>query len=185
MGGTHLSQNYLQQLPVIPCHTYTAALFDFIMPGVLELTYTARDLGYDGTPLVWDEERRFLIRCELDAVYFHLYGIERADVDYIMETFPIVKRKDEAAHCEYRTKRVILEMYDCMASLPPMLVPTPKPEHGEIDMPDVSRWGKPPADPPYSWFPARLVGSNLARSPIIVTLAMSRPHWAALWITRL
>ena len=32
-----------------------------------------------------------------------------------METFPIVKRKDEQAHSEYRTKRVILEIYDKMA----------------------------------------------------------------------
>ena len=47
------------------------------------------------------------MRCELDALYFHLYGIERDDVAYIMDTFPIVKRKDEAAHGEYRTKRVI------------------------------------------------------------------------------
>jgi len=31
-----------------------------------------------------------------------------------MNTFPIVKRKDEAAHGEYRTKRVILEIYDKM-----------------------------------------------------------------------
>jgi len=31
-----------------------------------------------------------------------------------METFPIVKRKDVAAHGEYRTKRVILEMVDAM-----------------------------------------------------------------------
>jgi hypothetical protein len=35
-------------------------------------------------------------------------------MDYIMETFPIVKRKDEKLHGEYRTKRVILEMYDEM-----------------------------------------------------------------------
>jgi hypothetical protein len=89
---------------------------------VLELTYTAWDLqqfaldcGYDGPPFRWDEERRFLIRCELDAAYFHLYGIDRDDVDYIMETFPIVKRKDEQKHGEYRTKRVILEIYDAMA----------------------------------------------------------------------
>ena len=88
----------------------------------IELTYTAWDLlpfckscGWDGPPFRWDEERRFLLRCELDAAYFHLYGIERDDVDYIMETFPIVKRKDEAAHGEYRTKRVILEIYDEMA----------------------------------------------------------------------
>ena len=38
----------------------------------------------------------------------------RDDVDYIMETFPIVKRKDEAAHGEFRTKRLILEAYDQM-----------------------------------------------------------------------
>lgn len=31
-----------------------------------------------------------------------------------MGTFPIVKRKDEAAHGEYRTRRVILEIYDAM-----------------------------------------------------------------------
>jgi hypothetical protein len=49
---------------------------------------------------------------ELEAAYFHLYGIERDDVDYIMDTFPIVKRKDEAKYGEYRTKTTILEMYD-------------------------------------------------------------------------
>jgi len=63
-------------------------------------------------PFRWDEERRFLLRCELDAAHFHLYGIPCDDVDYIMDTFPIVKRKDEAAHSEYRTKRVILSSLD-------------------------------------------------------------------------
>jgi hypothetical protein len=43
-----------------------------------------------------------------------LYGIWRNDVDYILETFPIVKRKDEQAHGDYRTKRVILDIYDAM-----------------------------------------------------------------------
>ena len=31
------------------------------------------------------------MRAEVDAAFFHLYGIERDDVDYIMETFPVVK----------------------------------------------------------------------------------------------
>ena len=35
-------------------------------------------------------------------------------MDYILETFPIVKRKDEQAHGAYRTKRVILDIYDAM-----------------------------------------------------------------------
>ncbi|HEX2906023.1 MAG TPA: hypothetical protein VHO69_04140 [Phototrophicaceae bacterium] len=64
-----------------------------------------------------NEEPRFLLRCELDALYFHLYQISRDDVAYILDTFPIVKRKDEAAHGEYRIKRVILEMYDQMAGV--------------------------------------------------------------------
>lgn len=35
-------------------------------------------------------------------------------MDYILDTFPIVRRKDEAEHGEYRMKRVILEIYDAM-----------------------------------------------------------------------
>ena len=139
----------LKQFPVLPPQIYSertpwaskAILSGWILPRVLELTYTAWDLspfaqdcGYDGPPFRWDEERRFLLRCELDAAYFHLYGISRDDVDYVMETFPIVKRKDEVQHGEYRTKRVILEMYDAMrraidtgASYQTRLDPSPGP----------------------------------------------------------
>lgn len=131
IGGTHLTYGFLNQLPVLPPETYDApaawepgsTLSDWISSRVLELTYTAhdlapfaRDLGYNGPPFRWDPERRFLLRCELDASYFHLYGIAREDVEYIMDTFPIVRKKDEAAHGEYRTKRVILEIYDHMAA---------------------------------------------------------------------
>jgi hypothetical protein len=72
------------------------------------------DLGYDvvGT---WNIERRGHLRAELDAYMFMLYGMSPDDLDYIMETFPIVKRKDEAAHGEYHTKRLILEAYDKLA----------------------------------------------------------------------
>jgi hypothetical protein len=85
----------------------------------LELAFTAEDLRalaealeWDGPPFRWNEERRFQIRCELDAAFFHLYGIGRTDVDYIMESFPIVKRKDVEKHGEYRTKLMILRAYD-------------------------------------------------------------------------
>src|SRR4051794_5398732 len=130
VGGTHLKYHTFKQLPV-PTPAMLAApasfdpstsLTDWLVPRVLELTYTAydltpfaRDLGYHGEPFRWDVERRFLLRAELDAAFFHLYGIARDDVDYILDTFPIVRRKDEKAHGEYRTKRVILEVYDAMA----------------------------------------------------------------------
>jgi len=131
LGGPNLNFFILEQLPVLPPLTYTGStpwapeeeLRDWIADRVLELTYTAwdmeafaDDLGYDGPPFVWDEERRAMMRAELDAAYFHLYGIERDDVDYILDTFPIVRRKDEQRFGEYRTKRLILEIYDRMAT---------------------------------------------------------------------
>ena len=61
-----------------------------------------------------NDESRFLICCELDALFFHLYGITREDADYILVPFPIIKRKDMAIHGEYRTKRLILECYDAV-----------------------------------------------------------------------
>jgi hypothetical protein len=45
----------------------------------------------------------------------HLYGINRDDVAYIMDTFKVVREKDEKSHGEYRTKRLILERYDALA----------------------------------------------------------------------
>jgi hypothetical protein len=154
IGGIHLNFPVLRQFAVLPPSTYTPELLAFIVPRVLELVYTAwdlqpfaRDLGYEGPPFIWDDERRFVLRCELDALYFHLYGIARDDVDYILDTFPIVRRKDEAAYGEYRTKRVILEMYDQMAALPRMAVPAPKDPASTYEVPDVSQW-LPWLDPP-------------------------------------
>jgi len=63
-------------------------------------------------PFRWDEERRLQLRCELDAVYAHLYGISGDDLDYILGTFPIVKRKDEGKYGTYRTRNLIMEYYE-------------------------------------------------------------------------
>jgi|GEM_PF-3531542 hypothetical protein len=38
----------------------------------------------------------------------------RGHSQYILDQFPIVRRKDEERFGEYRTKRVILELYDAM-----------------------------------------------------------------------
>lgn len=129
IGGTHLNYFIMKQLPALPPSQYdqnhplikNGPISAWISKRVLELTYTswelkplAEECSYFGPPFTWDKERRFLIRCEIDALFFHLYGITRDDADYILETFPIVKRKDMAAHGEYRTKRLILECFDAM-----------------------------------------------------------------------
>jgi len=69
------------------------------------------------SPFRWDEERRAHLRAELDGLYAHLYGLTREELDYILDTFPIVRRKDEAQYGEYRTKRMVLEAYEGLESL--------------------------------------------------------------------
>jgi len=167
IGGIHYTYFILKQVPVITPKQYDPHSKREVIERVLELSYTAYDMElfaldvwaelYRDTseppslpePFVWEEERRFVIRCELDAIYFHLYLPSSANgewrlarrkegavvdetpeqlaqlkryfptprhaVEYIMETFPIVKRKDIQKHGEYRTRRVILECYDAMA----------------------------------------------------------------------
>ncbi|MFE0575157.1 Eco57I restriction-modification methylase domain-containing protein [Streptomyces albogriseolus] len=122
VGGTHLNFFITQQLPV-PHPEDVERHLPFITPRVLELTYTAHDmeglagdLGDQGKPFRWVPERRTALRTELDAFFFHFYGITRDDVSYILDTFPIVKRKDEERYGEYRTKHLILAEYDRMAA---------------------------------------------------------------------
>lgn len=129
VGGTHLKFFTMRQLPMLSREASDSrpvwsmeSVAGWVNDRVLALTVDnlemkplAAEFGFRPTESPWDVEGRRLLRAELDAAFFHLYGIERDDVDYIMETFPIVKRKDIAAHGEYRTKRMILEIYDAMA----------------------------------------------------------------------
>jgi len=177
LGGVSLKQFVFKQLPVphpdafdvpAPWDSKTT-LGAWVQARVLELIYTAWDLepfaqdcGWSGPPFRWDEERRFLLRCELDAAFFHLYlpsevngdwrcaegetaedmarlkasfPTPRDAVAYIMDTFPIVKRRDEKKWGDYRTKRVILAIYDAMA------------ESIRTGHPYQTRLSPPPADP--------------------------------------
>ncbi|MCS7295885.1 MAG: restriction endonuclease, partial [Dehalococcoidia bacterium] len=131
VGGTSLTFFILKQLAVSPPTAYSKHDLAFIVPRVLELTYTsrslaawARDLGYEGEPFPWDPERRARLRAELDAYYAFLYGLSRdelryvldpADVmgaDYPSETFRVLKEKEERTYGEYRTRRLVLEAWD-------------------------------------------------------------------------
>ena len=131
VGGNHLTYFTIRQLPAFGPGTYTAPapwapsmqIRDWLLPRVLELTFTAwnlkpfaEDCGDDGPPFIWDPERRFRLRCEIDAAFFHLYGISRDDAGYILDTFPVVARSEARKHGVYRTKRTVLETYDVLAT---------------------------------------------------------------------
>ena len=119
--GQHLNWYIVEQLPVVPPCLYDEIRFgpetagDIVREAVLELTYTAydmapfaRDMGYVDEagdvrpPFAWDGVRRLQLRAKLDAVYFHLYGVDdRDDVRYIYSTFPIVENQETEAHGVY------------------------------------------------------------------------------------
>ena len=126
--STHLNWYIVEQLPVIAAEGYDLRFGDktardLVRDHVLRLTYTAHDmapfahdLGYDGPAFIWDEEERRHLKARLDALYFHLYGLSREDAGYVLDTFPIVRRQDEAAFGAYRTRDLILAYMNALAA---------------------------------------------------------------------
>ena len=139
IGGTTLNFFYMRQLPVLAPIAYAERDRDFIIPRVLELSYTAwdmqplaKDLGYQGEPFKWDPERRALLRAELDAYYAYLYGLSKKELRYILdpkdvmgedypsETFRVLKEREIKEHGldergMWRTQRLVLDAYDRFA----------------------------------------------------------------------
>ena len=203
ISGASLPYFTMKQTTVLPPDAYSDTDLAFIVPRVLELLYTGEGLrdfagecGWDGPPFRWDEERRFVLRCELDAAFFHLYlpadangdwrpahrsdgcpvdetpeqladlerhfPIPRDAVAHILDTFPSVRREDETKHDEYRTKRVILEIYDAMQQA----IRTEEPYRTHLN--------PPPADPSCC-HPPRAIAAAV---PVSIDLAgMSGGAW--------
>lgn len=131
IGGANFNFFIPKQLPVFEPDHYTAHDLAFIVPRVLELTYTAHDLagwakalGYSGPPFPFHPERRAQLRAELDAYYARLYGLTRDELRYILdpadvmgedypsETFRVLKNKELRDFGEYRTQRLVLAAWD-------------------------------------------------------------------------
>jgi len=127
----------VQQFPFLRPGQFGEVDLTFINPKVIELTYTsqsmalfARDLGYEGPPFVWDEDRRALLRSELDAWYARAYGLTRDELRYILdptdmmgpdypsETFRVLKNNEIARYGEYRTARLVLAAWDAQEVRP-------------------------------------------------------------------
>lgn len=151
VGGTNLTLGYVKQFPILPPQTYSASRLAFIVPRVLELTYTAQDLkpwaddlaAYDprpaaerGQPFVWNPGRRAALRAELDAYYARLYELTRDELRYILdpadmmgadypsETFRVLKEAEVRHFGEYRTRRLVLEAWDSQNAIASEDAPT-------------------------------------------------------------
>jgi len=94
----------------------------WLVPRLVELFYTnvelkefARDLGYEVEPFRWDHDRRSLIRAEIDAAMLHLYGLDREQAEWILESFMVLRKYEDRDHNEFRTKRLVMSAYEAMA----------------------------------------------------------------------
>jgi hypothetical protein len=129
VGGLHLNFFIVEQHPTFPPDLYEkkcpwdkkTMLEKWISERVLKLTCTAEDMrplaeaaGFKEGVHKWDEAERAGLRAELDAAYFHLYGLEREEVDYVLDQFQGVVKEDVAAGRPGPTRRAILEAYDAM-----------------------------------------------------------------------
>jgi len=85
------------------------------------------EIDPDGCPLPpfkWDEDRRAVLKAELDAIYAKLYGLTTEELRYILdpqdvygpdfpgETFRVLKEKEIRQYGEYRTRRLVLEAWE-------------------------------------------------------------------------
>lgn len=123
----------VDQFPFLTPDFFGRNSVEFITNRVLELTYTshtlapfAHDLGYEGPPFTWDENRRAQLRADLDAFYARAYSLSRDELRYILdpadakgadypsETFRVLKDKENRQFGEYRTRRLVLEAWDRM-----------------------------------------------------------------------
>lgn len=134
LGGTNMTFGYVKQFPTLPPDRYTDVDLAYIVPRVLELTYTAhdmaawaQDLGHNGPPFPFNPERRAQLRAELDAYYARLYGLTRDELRYILdpadvmgddypsETFRVLKNSELREFGEYRTQRLVLAAWDALS----------------------------------------------------------------------
>lgn len=105
LGGSNMTFGTVNQLPM-PAPTFNVSWIH------LESWVTQRVERLNRR----DRAQRKAMRAELDAAMFHFYGVAKDELEYILDTFSIVKRKDVAAYGEFRTKRLILESYEAMAA---------------------------------------------------------------------
>ncbi len=127
IGGVTLNFFIVNQLPAFPPEHYAkpcpwskrTSLENWISERVLKLTCTANDLkpfaeaaGFDPSVHRWDPDARAELLAELDAAFFHLYGVERENVEYILGTFAGLREQAEGLLDKHSTAARILEVFD-------------------------------------------------------------------------
>jgi hypothetical protein len=65
-------------------------------------------------PGLVDLEERSRVRAKIDAVVAQAFELDRSELEYVLDSFPVVRRRDESSFGEYRTKRMIMEQFEAV-----------------------------------------------------------------------
>ena len=152
-SGPNVNKGVYYQIPVVDrvAEQHPLVSHEWVLQRVIELVYTAWDLsgfaqelGYDGAPFAWDTRRREWIRAELEAGFFHLYGLQREHVEHVVDAFDVLKRRELKVFGEYRSGTQILRAYDRVqrsleSNRPYDSLVDPTPAHSSVAHPESCR----------------------------------------------
>jgi len=140
ISNLHLNFFIVEQIPTLTPDTYakpclwdqSTPLETWISERVLKLTCTAEDMlplaeacdftagsfqkEYGGRLNKWDERERAQLLAELDAAYFHLYGLSRDDAEYVLSTFNAIHDRTDLFPGHLSVAEQILAEYDALAT---------------------------------------------------------------------
>jgi hypothetical protein len=136
----HMSLSILDSFP-IPRLAAKSPLLLRLAPLVLGLSCTGSEMlsfwdkmaadkyvtpRIDGLlPGLLERDERLQAISEIEAIVaYHLYGLERDDLAHILDTFLVVKKREEKEFGDYVTKRRILAAYDAERLAGPPALPT-------------------------------------------------------------
>lgn len=127
ISGSHLTASILRQLPVLSpevcarpvpwaecsASSWLAARVAALANTTIAVSAFVADVGASASRFAAQDEKR--IRAEIDAACMHLFGLSRSEVEFVLDSFVILRRMEFSAVGEYRTRRLVLDSYDRIA----------------------------------------------------------------------
>ena len=127
--SNRMSLFVVNQLPILTPDSLNQSSYwlnshvsDWLSDRVLELCYTnedlkgfATDLGRTHLPFIWNSKRRTILQGEIDAAVLHLYDLNRSQAEWLLDSFTVLRKYEERDFGTFRTKNMVLDIYDQMA----------------------------------------------------------------------
>jgi hypothetical protein len=132
IGGTHVNKYILEQLPMPEpgsigeyCVTEGgsgySSLENYLTERVAKLTWTSHSIDEFGAefdtisgPVNWKNIDRLTLQAEIDAAVAKLFDINKDDYEYILNSYEILKEREQSEYGEYRTRIECTNKFDAV-----------------------------------------------------------------------